>query len=99
MKIVVALLTALLSWFALAAKPYDMQSLVLLQPDFVLSGRVQVADLSSYIRSVNAAAEKSLTGIVQPAPAAGFIVVAVRPGGQFRVWLDFSPTLPPAVAT
>lgn len=98
MKPVVALLAVALSGPAFAAKPYSMQSLVLLQPDFVLSERVQVDDLSHYVKAINAAAETNLAAVVEPIPAAGFIVVAVRPGGQSKVWLDFSPELPSAVA-
>lgn len=99
MKIVAALLALLLSGPALASKPYSVQNLILLQPDFVLGERVQVDDLSDYIKSVNAAAEASLGGVAKPTPAAGFIVVAVRPGGQSKVWLDFSPALSSAVGT
>jgi len=76
-----------------------VQNLMLLQPDFVLSERVEVEDLSKYIKSVNAAAETSLASIAKPIPTAGFIVIAVRPGGQSKIWLDFSPALPPAIAT
>lgn len=99
MKTVVALLSILLSGSAFAAKPYNVQNLMLMQPDFVLSERVQVEDLSNYIKSVNAVAESSLASVAKPTPTAGFIVVAVRPGGQSKVWLDFSPALPPTVAT
>ena len=98
MKTIVTLLAILLCGSAFAAKPYNMQSIVLLQPDFVLSERAQVSDLSSYIKSVTAAADTTLSGIAKPVPASGFIVVAVRPGGQSKVWLDFSPALPAAVA-
>ena len=98
MKAIVALLAVLLSGSAFAAKPYNMQSVVLLQPDFVLSERVEVTDLSNYIKSVTAAADTTIAGIGKPVPASGFIVVAVRPGGQSKVWLDFSPALPSAVA-
>lgn len=98
MKIIFALLSILLSGSAFAAKPYSMQGVLLLQPDFVLTERVEVADLSIYIKSITAAADTTLAGIDKPVPSAGFIVVAVRPGGRSRVWLDFSPTLPPAIA-
>lgn len=99
MKTVIALLGILASDAAFAAEPYRVQNLMLLQPDFVLSERVQVEDLSRYIKSVNSAAQTSLAAAARPTPSAGFIVVAVRPGRQSKVWLDFSPALPVAAAT
>jgi hypothetical protein len=101
MKMVIALLGILVgsSATASATEPYSMQNLMLLQPDFVLSERVQAEDLSNYIKSINSAAKTSLAGTAKPAPTAGFIVVAVRPGRQSKVWLDFSPALPLVVAT
>jgi hypothetical protein len=99
MRTVIALLGILMSDAAFAVEPYRVQNLMLLQPDSVLSERVEVQALSQYIGSVNAAAQTSLAGIAQPTPSAGFIVVAVRPGRQSRIWLDFSPALPLAAAT
>lgn len=101
MKMAIALLGILISSYASASatEPYSVQNLMLLQPDFVLSERVQAEDLSNYIKTINSATRTSLAGTVNPAPAAGFIVVAVRPGRQSKVWLDFSPALPLVVAT
>jgi hypothetical protein len=96
--IIFAAFAALLCMPAFAADPYAMQGVVLLQPEAVLSERVTALELAAYIKAVNAEASASLSGIADAAPAAGFIVVAVRPGGQSRVWLDFSPALPAAVA-
>lgn len=98
MKTIIALLAGALNSPAFAAEPYAMQSLTLLQPEVVVSERVRVEDLSDYVKSVNADAQASLASSVKPTPTAGFIVVAVRPGSQSRVWLDFSPVLPPRVA-
>jgi hypothetical protein len=99
MKMVVALIALLVSGSTFAAESYSVQNIMLLQPDFVLTERVEVGELSDYIKSVNAAAQTSLASIAKPSPTAGFIVVAVRPGGQSKVWLDFSPALSAAVAT
>ena len=99
MKMAIALLGILVGSSASASEPYSVQNLMLLQPDFVLSERVQTEDLSNYIKSINSAAKTILAGTVKPAPTAGFIVVAVRPGRQSKVWLDFSPALPLVVAT
>lgn len=98
MKNLVVLLAILFSGSAFAAKPYTMQGVVLLQPESVLRARVKVADLSSYIQAVTDTAEKSLADTSKAVPTAGFIVIAVRPGGQSKVWLDFSPKLPVAAA-
>jgi hypothetical protein len=98
LKILAILVLVLLSGMAFAAKPYSMQSIMFLQPDFVLSERVDVDDLSNYIKSINSAAEISLANIESPNPTAGFIVTAVRPNGQSKVWFDFSPELPSAMA-
>lgn len=99
MKFITVLLAMLISGSTFAAQPYAMQNLMLLQPDSVLRQRVQVDDLSNYIKSVNAAAQASLSEVAKPTPTAGFIVVAVRPGGRSKVWLDFSPALPAPVAS
>lgn len=98
MKIPAILFLLLLTGLAFAAKPYSMESIMLLQPDFVLSERVDVDDLSEYIKSINSAAEISLAELGNRSPAAGFLVVAVRPNGQSKVWLDFTPGLPSAMA-
>jgi hypothetical protein len=99
MKKIIALLAIFLGNSAFALTPYNMQNVMLLQPDLVLSKRVETKALSNYIKSVNAAAETSLAGIAEPTPTAGFIVIAVRPNGQTKVWLDFSPALPSVSAT
>jgi len=100
MKILAVLLTMLLSGSALASKPYSVKSFMLLQPDSVLQERVgDVQGLANYVKSLDAAAAAALSRAKKPTPAAGFIVVAVRPNGQSKVWLDLSPALPPAVAT
>lgn len=80
------------------AEPYRMTQIVLLQPDAVIGRRVEVQALSDYVRQVNAAAQAHLAGVAGPAPAAGFVVIAVRPEARSRVWLDFDPPLPPDVA-
>ena len=94
-----ALLLMVLAVFPVSAgTPYQTQSIVLLQPDFVLKERVPSIDsLSGYIKAVQAATEATM-GREAPSPASGFVVLAVRPGGRSMVWLDFQPALPDAVA-
>ncbi len=87
---------------ASAATPYQMQNVMLLQPDFVLSNRLNSPlDLANYIKSIGTAAETALSGASagSSTPSAGFIVMAVRPGGMSKVWFDFSPVLPPSLET
>lgn len=83
---------------SLAATPYKTESIMLLQPDFVLTERVSsVTALSEYIKAVESACQAVLVD-AQPSPAGGFLVLAVRPGGQSMTWLDFKPGLPTPLA-
>lgn len=88
----------LASGSALAAETYHVENVMLLQPDFMLQERVRVDELAQYIRAVNAAAKASLENVADPAPSSGFLVMAVRPGGRSRAWLDFTPPLAHATA-
>jgi hypothetical protein len=98
MKFLAVLAATLLSFSAYAAPPYHTESIVLLQPDFVLKERApSVQSLSEYIKAVQTAAAKALEG-KEPHPTSGFLVLAVRPGKQSMVWLDFRPGLPAATA-
>lgn len=78
---------------ASAAEPYRTESVILLQPDFVLQERVPSVDsLSAYIKAVQSVAGAVLAE-EPPSPASGFLVLAVRPGGRSMVWLDTRPGL------
>jgi hypothetical protein len=97
MRILLGLLATLVGVPCFAAPPYALNSVTLLQPESVLQERVaRPEDLAAYITAVNAAAAEALAQQV-PHPAAGFVVLAVRPRGGSRVWLDFAPPLPKAV--
>lgn len=94
MKIIVFLITSLASFLVAAAAPYELQSIMLLQPESVIGERVPSVDsLSKYIRAIQAATGSAL-GNEAPSPASGYIVLAVRPGGESNVWFDFQPALP-----
>ena len=98
MKFLAFLAAALLGSTASAATPYRAENIVLLQPDVVLRERApSVQSLSDYIDAVKSAAARALAD-VQPHPASGFLVLAVRPGGKSMVWLDFTPGLPEPTA-
>ena len=98
MKLIAFLITALASFSVVAASPYKLESVMLLQPDFVLKERVPSIDsLSTYIKAVQSATESTLSKEA-PSPASGYIVLAVRPGAESNVWFDFKPELPEETA-
>lgn len=77
-----------------AAEPITKHNVVLLQPSAVLEDRVSSVDaMAAYVRSVEAAAREGVLASPSRQAAAGFIVVAVRPGQKSRVWLDFDSAL------
>lgn len=94
MRIIASLVALVLCCSASAAQPYDLHSVLLLQPQSIVSERVQSAEkLASYIKAVDAAAAHALAH--SPAnPTSGFIAIAVRPGGASKAWLDLTPALP-----
>ena len=98
MRVLMVLVAALFCGPAFAEKPaYQLESLMLLQPEFVLEQRASAEDLSNYIKAVRTAAEAVVAEEKGQHPASGYIVLAVRPGGRSKVWLDFTPALPPAL--
>lgn len=98
MRFLAVLASMLIGFTASAATPYRMDSVTLLQPDFVLKERVPSIDsLSGYIRAVQGAAAAALEKAPSH-PASGHLVLAIRPGKQSMVWLDFKPSLPEATA-
>lgn len=80
---------------ARAAEPVTHFNVVLLQPSEVLEARVPSVDaLASYIKAVQAALREAVADSeASKQSVGGFIVLAVRPGMQARVWLDFDQLL------
>lgn len=79
---------------ARAAEPLVNFNVVLLQPGSTLEERVPSVDvMAEYIRSVEAAARKAVIASKARQSLGGFIVVAVRPGLESKVWLDFDALL------
>jgi len=75
---------------AQAAEPVTKQGVVLLQPGPVLEERVASVDaMAEYIKAVEAAARAAVLASPLKQSVSGFIVIAVRPGGKSKVWLDF----------
>jgi hypothetical protein len=99
MRILAVVVLLLASAVASATEPYHTENIMLLQPEFVLQERVpSVNQLSDYIKAVQNAAGLALSGKPQ-SPTSGQLVIAVRPGGQSKVWLDFVPALPEPTAS
>jgi hypothetical protein len=83
-----------------AVKVYHMAGVILMQPDFVLNQRIPNAQgLADYVVKVNEAIEAATKTYAPPTSAGGFIVLAVRPGGKSKAWLDVQPPLPAALAS
>lgn len=79
---------------ARAAEPLVNFNVVLLQPGATLEQRVPSVDvMAEYIRAVEAAARQAAMASQARQSLGGFIVVAVRPGLQSKVWLDFDALL------
>lgn len=77
-----------------AAEPLTQFNVVLLQPTAMLEERVsQVDAMAAYIKAVEAAAREAVIASGVQQAVGGFIVVAVRPGLQSNVWLDFDAML------
>lgn len=76
------------------AVPITRFNIVLLQPSDVLEQRVASVDaMAEYIKQIEAAARDAVVASGAQQAVGGFIVVAVRPGQQARVWLDFDALL------
>ena len=87
-----ALATALA---AHAVAPLVQHDVVLLQKGEIIEQRVEGgADaMAAYLKTLGAAETETMRANPAQIPAAGFIVVAVRPGNQTRTWFDFKPAL------
>jgi hypothetical protein len=88
--LLMTLFTAFVVPLASAAEPVTKHGVVLLQSSALLEERVASIDaMAEYVRAVEAAAREGVLASPSKRPAAGFIVVAVKPGERARVWLDF----------
>lgn len=79
------------------AAEVSLQSLVLLQPDFVLQERI--SDVNAFA-DFTKRAEKSFQQMLIPEklpPSSGYMVLAVRSKDQVNVWFDMEPMLPNAL--
>lgn len=79
---------------ARAAEPFTNFNVVLLQPSAVLEERVASIDaMADYIKAIEAAARDAVAASAVKQSTGGYLVVAVRPGEQSKVWLDFDALL------
>lgn len=79
---------------AQAAEPMTHFNVVLLQPSAVMERRVANIDaMADYIKAVQAAAREAVVASGATQAVGGFVVLAVKPGHQSRVWLDFDALL------
>jgi hypothetical protein len=86
---------ALASTTAHAVAPLVQHDVVLLQKGEIIQQRVEGgADaMAAYLKTLGEAETETMRSNPAQIPAAGFIVVAVRPGNQTRTWFDFKPAL------
>lgn len=83
---------------AQATNEVSAVGLMLLQPERIIEARVSVAQLAPYLKQVDEAAVGAIKSAETVPPSGGFVVVAIRPGGQSKIWLDFTPALPKRLA-
>lgn len=81
---------------AAAVEPLTQHDVVLLQPGNVLSRRVDDGALAAWLEKIGAAAAATIKAHPSQLPTAGFIALAVKPGGRMKAWYDFHPPLAPA---
>lgn len=78
---------------------YRVDRVVLLQPEFVLKERLpDPAGLGRFITAVNEAVAAVAARRTNAVPTSGFLVVAIRPEGRSRVWVDMEPEPDAALA-
>jgi hypothetical protein len=80
---------------ACAVEPLVQHDVVLLQKGDIIEQRVDGgADaMAAYLKTLGQAETEAMRAHPAQIPAAGFIVVAVRPGNRTRTWFDFQPAL------
>ena len=94
-RLLAAAFALAISTAARAVPPLVQHDVVLLQKGDVIEQRVDGgADaMSAYLKTLGNALTETMRANPRQIPAAGFIAIAVRPGGQTRTWFDFKPAL------
>jgi hypothetical protein len=78
----------------LAAVPYQTRDLVFMQSYWDIRERIGDDAFIAYSRALNVSAAQVFEAAPILPERSGFIVVAVRPQGRSKVWLDIEPALP-----
>lgn len=77
-----------------AQSPFEQKGITILQTEEVFFGRVPgMSAFEVYVKELVDGVDKAVGKLPKSTPTGGFLVVAVKPGGRSRVWLDLSPDL------
>lgn len=80
--------------FCEAQQPFEQKGITILQTEQVFFGRVLgMSSFEVYVKELVDGVDKAVGKLPKSTPTAGFLVVAVKPGGRSRVWLDIPPGL------
>lgn len=78
-----------------AQKPFEQKGITILQTEQVFFGRVPgMSSFEVYVKELVDGIDKAVGKLPKSTPTGGFLVVAVKPGGRSRVWLDLPPGIP-----
>jgi hypothetical protein len=77
-----------------AQSPFEQKGITILQTEEVFFGRVSGMNaFEVYVTELVDGVDKAVGKLPKSSPTGGFLVVAVKPGGRSRVWLDLPPGL------
>lgn len=78
-----------------AQRPFEQRGITMLQTEKVFFERVVgMGAFEVYVKDLVDAVDDAVVKLPKGSPTGGFLVVAVKPGGRSRVWLDVAT--PPA---
>ena len=73
-----------------AEHAFEYYSITMMQTQQVFEERVEsIEAVSLYLKQIVDSVSKAVDALPKGEPSKGFIVVAVKPGGRSRIWLDF----------
>lgn len=75
-----------------AQKPFEQKGITILQTEQVFFQRVPgMSSFEVYVKELVDGVDKAVGKLPKSTPIGGFLVVAVKPGGRSRAWLDLPP--------
>lgn len=81
-------------------RPFEQRGIAILQTQNVFFERVPgMGAFEVYVKQLVDAVDGAVAKLPKSSPAGGFLVVAVKPDGRSRVWLDVAPPLTTDAAT